>query len=71
MHDSGGPLFATVGGDVVQVGLVSWRDGDNCALAGVPGVYTRAAFRDWLGTHSDGAIGFAGCAATLSRDAHA
>jgi hypothetical protein len=45
--DSGGPLVENRGGSWVQVGVVS--TGNECALAGYPGIYTRvAAFSDWI-----------------------
>jgi len=46
--DSGGPLFVdSVGGTYLQVGIVS--TGNDCALAGFPGIYTRAAtYYDWV-----------------------
>ena len=45
--DSGGPMTRAQGSARVLVGLVSW--GKGCALAGVPGIYTRvSAYRDWI-----------------------
>jgi secreted trypsin-like serine protease len=46
--DSGGPLVARTADNLyVQVGVVSW--GIGCAVAGVPGVYTRvSAFESWV-----------------------
>jgi secreted trypsin-like serine protease len=45
--DSGGPLFTTENGKVVQTGIVSW--GDGCALPDYPGVYTKvSSFIDWI-----------------------
>jgi secreted trypsin-like serine protease len=56
-HDSGGPLFASIGSRVTQVGIVSWGDEGGCGRAGVPGVYTRVAvFGEWLKQHSNGAV---------------
>ncbi len=46
--DSGGPLFATLGGSFTLVGLVSWGDSP-CAQAGKPGVYARvSALVSWI-----------------------
>ncbi|HEV7723100.1 MAG TPA: trypsin-like serine protease [Iamia sp.] len=45
--DSGGPLVENRSGTWVQVGIVS--TGNECALAGFPGIYTRvAAFSNWI-----------------------
>lgn len=45
--DSGGPMTRAQGSGRVLVGLVSW--GKGCALAGVPGIYTRvSAYRGWI-----------------------
>lgn len=45
--DSGGPLTRQAGGRRVLVGIVA--AGIGCAVAGVPGVYTRVAnFRTWI-----------------------
>ncbi len=45
--DSGGPLVENRGGSWIQVGVVS--TGNECALAGYPGIYTRvAAFSNWI-----------------------
>jgi secreted trypsin-like serine protease len=46
--DSGGPLFATVGGQVVQLGIVSWS---SCGSRNLPSVFTRIAnYLDWIHT---------------------
>jgi secreted trypsin-like serine protease len=37
--DSGGPIVSKIGGQHVQVGVVSW--GDGCARPGKPGIYSR------------------------------
>ena len=49
--DSGGPLFLEKDGDIgdypTQLGIVSW--GEECALPGYPGVYTRVSyFAEWI-----------------------
>ena len=45
--DSGGPLMAEQEGEFRQVGIVSF--GNQCALPGFPGVYTRVArFNTWI-----------------------
>jgi secreted trypsin-like serine protease len=51
--DSGGPLFQVdkkdgeIGDQPTQVGIVSW--GEECALPGYPGVYTRVSyFAEWI-----------------------
>jgi secreted trypsin-like serine protease len=46
--DSGGPLFVdSIGGTYLQVGIVS--TGNDCALPGFPGIYTRTAtYADWI-----------------------
>lgn len=46
--DSGGPLFVdSLGGSYLHVGIVS--TGNDCALAGFPGIYTRTAtYYDWI-----------------------
>jgi secreted trypsin-like serine protease len=46
--DSGGPLFVdSVGGTYLQVGIVS--TGNDCALPGYPGIYTRTAtYAGWV-----------------------
>lgn len=45
--DSGGPLTRMTGEGRVLVGLVSW--GRGCAVAGIPGIYTRvSAYRNWI-----------------------
>jgi hypothetical protein len=45
--DSGGPILSTIGGQQVQVGVVSW--GDGCARRGKPGVYSRVSGAyDWI-----------------------
>jgi trypsin len=47
--DSGGPLFATTGGRLVQVGIVSY--GQSCALPKFPGVYSEvnnSQIRGWI-----------------------
>lgn len=45
--DSGGPLTRAQGSERVLVGIVSW--GRGCALAGYPGIYTRASdYRQWI-----------------------
>ncbi|MFV1984833.1 MAG: serine protease [Thiohalomonadales bacterium] len=45
--DSGGPLFYNNNGKPVQVGIVSW--GNDCALPGSYGVYTKVAnYNNWI-----------------------
>jgi hypothetical protein len=45
--DSGGPIISMIGGQHVQVGVVSW--GEGCARAGKPGVYSRVSGAyDWI-----------------------
>lgn len=45
--DSGGPLTRAQGQERVLVGLVSW--GKGCALAGIPGIYTRVSdYTGWI-----------------------
>lgn len=45
--DSGGPLVEEVGGEIRQIGIVSF--GYGCALAGLPGVYTKVQnYTDWI-----------------------
>ena len=49
--DSGGPMFLGKEGEIgdrpTQVGIVSW--GEECALPGYPGVYTRVSyFAEWI-----------------------
>lgn len=45
--DSGGPMTVSRGMERVLVGLVSW--GRGCAIAGVPGIYTRvSAHAPWI-----------------------
>ena len=45
--DSGGPILRLVDDRWVQVGIVSW--GEDCALPGKPGVYSRLSrFATWL-----------------------
>ena len=45
--DSGGPILRLVDDRWVQVGIVSW--GEDCALPGKPGVYSRLSrFSNWL-----------------------
>lgn len=45
--DSGGPIVQNVNGLDVHVGIVSW--GDDCALAGKPGVYSRTSGQiEWI-----------------------
>jgi V8-like Glu-specific endopeptidase len=45
--DSGGPLFVDNGGTYVHVGIVS--TGNECALPGFPGIYTRTAtYATWV-----------------------
>lgn len=53
--DSGGPLFMTRDGALVQVGIVSWGEGPMdagaaCGHANAYGIYTRLSnYRDWIG----------------------
>lgn len=45
--DSGGPLVEEVDGEIHQIGIVSF--GYGCALAGLPGVYTKVQnYTDWI-----------------------
>ena len=45
--DSGGALFIENAGVHIMLGLTSW--GDECALKGKPGVYTRiSSFKSWI-----------------------
>ena len=45
--DSGGPLFVKRNDEYVQAGVVSF--GEECGLAGVPGVYARvSSYYDWI-----------------------
>lgn len=45
--DSGGPLFAGTADGFTQLGIVSW--GNECALPGYPGVYTRVStYTAWI-----------------------
>ncbi len=47
--DSGGPLVVASNGDTIQIGIVSW--GDECGLAGFPGVYTKVInYSNWINT---------------------
>lgn len=52
--DSGGPLFAMIDNEPVQVGIVSWGEGPMdggaaCGHANAYGVYTRLAnYKDWI-----------------------
>jgi secreted trypsin-like serine protease len=51
--DSGGPLVINTGSGIQQVGIVSF--GIGCAVAGLPGVYTRVSqFKDWMSAITDG-----------------
>lgn len=53
--DSGGPLYQSIGGNFVQIGIVSW--GIGCARANAPGVYTRVGnYLPWLKTKTNGAV---------------
>ena len=53
--DSGGPLLATGNGDTIQIGIVSW--GDDCGVAGFPGVYTKVInYINWINTITKGAV---------------
>lgn len=55
--DSGGPLFSSVNGEKVQVGVVSWGEGPMdadmaCGHKNAYGVYTRvASYKDWIAGH--------------------
>ncbi len=54
--DSGGPLMAIYGGELVQVGITSW--GVGCAQPGLYGVYTRLfGFQEWVDSHVNGSGG--------------
>ena len=49
--DSGGPLFMARGTGVVQAGVVSY--GNQCGIAGRPGVYTSVAYHAaWIKRHA-------------------
>lgn len=52
--DSGGPIFREDdGGELVQVGIVSW--GEGCAQAGYPGIYTQlSTFTDSIAAVATG-----------------
>lgn len=53
--DSGGPLMANYGGELVQVGITSW--GVGCAQPGLYGVYTRLYnFQGWVDSYVNGSV---------------
>ena len=53
--DSGGPLHASIGGQMFQIGVVSY--GDGCGRAGYPGVYTRiSSYKDWIRQTTGGQV---------------
>lgn len=53
--DSGGPLMLASNGDTIQIGIVSW--GDDCGVAGFPGVYTKVInYINWINTITNGIV---------------
>lgn len=68
--DSGGPLYAQIGGETVDVGIVSW--GIGCARSNSPGVYTRiSSYLSWIAQATGGAAGSSdgGAGTSASGDA--